>query len=201
MCTVRLLTDRTALTVASCADNLNVMEVLASADEAMPALAECLAGIPPINLPQTVSHASAPSAPAAERPVGVLHSTSAPAMLSNPPAASSCVSIPGQPAASELYPVFAPAAALANDHAPTSKQPAFHFQTDQGLISKEEPGKGAGVAEPLLRTVADEASPSQASAPATEPGDGLRARAMSSAALSESPAALAMPAREELGQE
>ena len=178
------------------------MEVLASADEAMPALAERLAGVPQSTLrPSVPAPASAPSGAAVERPVGAPQSASAPALLSHPPSPSNRVGMPEQPAASVLYPVSAPAATLGIDHVLTSEQAASHMQTCQVLSSNKEPAKGAGVAEPTCSIVTDEASPGQASAPATEAGGGLGTRAMSSAALSESPAALAMPAREELPQE
>ena len=191
------------------------MEVLASADEAMPALAERLAGMPPGPPPPAVpSHASAPLQPSsspmqpaagelqptpaaiAGRPAGGPPHTSAPAVLSH---ASTPSSRPEEPAAAESHPVSAPAAAPRNGHAPTSEHPAVSMQIEGCACVDDKPEEEAGVAAASRSTAADEASPRQASTP--KPGNGLRTRPMSSAALSESPAALAMPAREELAQD
>ena len=236
------------------------MEVLASADEAMPALAERLAGVPsplstppapsyasaPSELPNTAtqlvadksrpvsaptakrhagvppstsapapSHASAsalpgtlrvqlvreemhpPSAPAAERPAGVSPAISAPAVLSRSSAPSGAISMPGQRTL-EVHHVSAPAAAPLNGHAPTSEQAAVSMNTGDGVTPVAKPEQGIEVDASACSTAVDEASPRQATAPAVESGDGLKIRPMSSAALSESPAALAMPAREYL---
>ncbi|CAL5224232.1 g6884 [Coccomyxa viridis] len=250
--------------LSSCSnvDNLNVMEVLASADEAMPALAERLAGVPPSfsAAPAVPSHASAPSrlpssatqlvaaesrpvsAPAAkrhagvppsmsvpagpshasaaadsgglpvqlvpeamhptstsaaERPAGSPPSTSAPAVLSESLAPVSAVSMPEQHAL-EMQHVSATDAAPLNGHAPMSEQAAVSMHDGSGETPVARPGKGAVLAPSPCSTVADETSPRQATAPV---GDGSRLRPMSSAALSESPAALAMPTREDLAQE
>ena len=239
------------------------MEVLASADEAMPALAERLAGVPPsLSTPSAPSYASAPSevptsatqlvadksrpvsapaakrhagvprstsapavpslasapavagslpllrvpeemhpssAPAAERPAGVPPAISAPAVFSHSPAAPGAVSAPEQ-RSSEVYHLSAPAATPLNGHAPTSEQAAVSTHTGNNMTLSASPEQGAEVDASACSTAVDKASPRQAIAPAAEAGDGLRIRPMSSAALSESPAALAMPAREELAQ-
>ena len=201
-----------ALTGAEYADDLNVMEVLASADEAMTALAERLAGgrpctlapavpctapapLKPVNsLMQTGTGESHPaSAPASRRPVGAPVSTSAPAVLDHSSAPTKAASTPEQSADLELHPISVPPAG--------SEQAALLLQPQERMIQMQKPQENSAAAADLSRTVAEYGSPSQASAAATEAGGGSRMRPMSSAALSESPAALAMPARGEASKE
>ena len=110
------------------------------------------------------------------------------------PAAPGAVSAPEQ-RSSEVYHLSAPAATPLNGHAPTSEQAAVSTHTGNNMTLSASPEQGAEVDASACSTAVDKASPRQAIAPAAEAGDGLRIRPMSSAALSESPAALAMPAQ------
>ena len=143
------------------------MEVLASADEAMPALAQRLAAAP------------APAQAAA---------SSAPAVLSRASAPSDCALAPEPAAAEDLPCSSAPAVGL-----DTKQQPVSEQQAVLGLEAEDR----APAAVPACKIGTDDSSLRQAGASASAPAGGLNGRAMSSAALSESPAALAMPARED----
>lgn len=153
------------------ADNLNVMEVLASSDEAMPALAKRLAG--------------------------ASMSRSAPAVLSRTLPPNTLTSAPEQSAALELPQMAAPAAAPQNGEEHAMKQKDGPSGACEGLDNRQDlEGIAAGAAAPCSIR-AEEGTVRQDSILKAAKTESLKARP-SSAALSESPAALAMPAREEV---
>lgn len=203
-----------------------MLEVLASADEAMEALALRLADAPASSsAPAVLSHASAPAevhGAAEPEEAPCLHHSSAPAAAlhgreectaASPMSqaaieegnAAALLKAQKNPASAEL-PTSQPdalagsAAALHSRVEPASaelpiSQPATAEET-HGQAGAEASRAAAALTVPCSAEV-ERTHPRQDAPPAGAPGPSLGTRPLSSAALSESPAALAMPSSEE----